>query len=54
MIGSDLRILEKRKAEAIANEDFESAKALKLQVDKLRLLINNLDPHDPFRQVYAQ
>lgn len=29
MIGSDLAVLEKRKAEAINNEDFESAKALK-------------------------
>jgi hypothetical protein len=29
MIGSDLSVLERRKVEAIANEDFESAKALK-------------------------
>ena len=50
MIGSDLAVLERRKADAIKNEDFESAKALKLQIDKLRLLVNNLDPHDPFRQ----
>jgi hypothetical protein len=29
MIGSDLAVLEKRKAESIASEDFETAKALK-------------------------
>ena len=29
MIGSDLAVLEKRKAESISNEDFETAKALK-------------------------
>ena len=29
MIGSDLAVLERRKTEAIKNEDFESAKALK-------------------------
>ena len=50
MIGSDLAVLERRKTEAIKNEDFESAKALKYQIDKLRLLVNNLDPYDPFRQ----
>jgi UvrB/uvrC motif len=49
MIGSDLGVLEQRKAEAIANEDFESAKALKLQVDKLRMLVDNLDPYNPFK-----
>lgn len=30
MIGSDLLTLERRKAEAIVNEDFESAKTMKL------------------------
>ena len=51
MIGSDLALLEKRKAEAIQNEDFEAAKALKAQTDKLKSLVRNLDPHDPFKQV---
>ena len=51
MIGSDLVVLEKRKAEAIQKEDFESAKTLKQQIDKLRLLVHNLDPRDPFKQV---
>ena len=48
LIGSDLNMLEQRKREAIDGEDFETAKALKLQMERLRQLVINLDPHNPF------
>lgn len=41
-------MLEVRKQEAIDGEDFETAKALKVQVERLRLLVDNLDPNNPF------
>ena len=36
------------KREAIEGEDFESAKALKFSIEKLREWISNLDPDNPF------
>ena len=48
LIGSDLNMLEQRKKEAIEGEDFETAKALKFQMEKLKQLVTNLDPENPF------
>jgi len=48
LIGSDLNMLEQRKQEAILGEDFETAKALKLQMEKLKSLVVMLDPDQPF------
>ena len=48
LIGSDLNMLEQRKKEAIEGEDFETAKALKLQIERLKQLVTNLDPENPF------
>ena len=36
LIGSDLNMLDQRKREAIEGEDFETAKALKMQMEKLK------------------
>ena len=49
LIGSDLSMLELRKQEAIDGEDFETAKSIKMQIEKLKRLIYNLDPHNPFQ-----
>lgn len=43
-------MLEQRKQEAIFGEDFETAKALKLQMEKLKTLVVMLDPEQPFAQ----
>ena len=48
LIGSDLNMLEQRKKEAIEGEDFETAKALKFQMENLKQLVTNLDPENPF------
>lgn len=48
LIGSDLIMLEARKTEAIQGEDFETAKALKIQIARLKELVDNLDPENPF------
>ena len=48
LIGSDLNMLELRKQEAINGEDFETAKSIKAQIEKLKSLVYNLDPHNPF------
>ena len=49
LIGSDLAMLEVRKHEAISGEDFETAKSIKAQIEKLKGLVANLDPHNPFQ-----
>ena len=36
LIGSDLNMLDERKAQAINGEDFETAKALKVQIERLK------------------
>ena len=41
-------MLEQRKQDAINGEDFETAKALKMQMEKLKTIVANLDPEDPF------
>ena len=43
-------MLEHRKQEAIQAEDFETAKALKLQMEKLKSLVVNLNPENPYPQ----
>ena len=43
-------MLDQRKSEAIEGEDFETARALKLQIEKLKQLFTNIDPHNPFAQ----
>ena len=48
LLGSDLNLLEQRKQDAINGEDFETAKALKMQMEKLKTIVANLDPEDPF------
>ena len=48
LIGSDLNMLELRKQEAISGEDFETAKSIKAQIEKLKSLVYNLDPYNPF------
>ena len=48
LIGSDLNMLEQRKKEAIEGEDFQTAKALKFQMENLKQLVTNLDPENPF------
>ena len=50
MIGSDLTMLDTRKQEAIAGEDFETAKALKVQIDRMKQLVDNLNPNNPFAE----
>ena len=50
LIGADMTMLEMRKQAAIEGEDFETAKALKLQIEKLKQLVGNLDPEQPFTQ----
>lgn len=48
MIGSDLCLLETRKVQAVASEDFETAKVIKAQIEQMKTLVVNLNPHDPF------
>ena len=43
-----MKMLDDRKKMAIAGEDFETAKALKLQIDRLKSVITSLDPNNPF------
>ena len=51
-------MLDERKAQAINGEDFETAKALKVQIERLKQLVSSLDPENPFamglNQDYSQ
>ena len=54
MIGSDITMLDTRKQEAIAGEDFETAKALKVQIDRMKQLVDNLNPNNPFAEQLSE
>ena len=47
-MANDLVQLERNKQQAIAGEDFSAAKSLKIQIERLQLFLNSVDPNNPF------
>lgn len=48
LMANDLVQLERNKQQAIAGEDFSAAKSLKIQIERLQLFLNSVDPNNPF------
>jgi hypothetical protein len=48
LMANDLVQLERNKQQAIAGEDFGAAKSLKIQIERLQLFLNSVDPNNPF------